>query len=232
MTILDADLASANQVMKLKRQDAALQAIKLLINPRTETLTLQRRQILTLVLMNKMLNEFGFKDPRDTFKVGPDDRVLLKSSQIIKTYRPDLAEDARAVRRLMVENPNQRTERETREMEVVRFLKSLDDLPPEQHPSPFRKKTASAKSKPSESAAPVVEGEPERCIDHERRLFTAANWNAKHASALFQTLILNPQNVMMNVFYLPDYSAHNTIAFVPAMRVGTGDVCQVYVKYA
>ena len=44
---------------------------------------------------------------------------------------------------------------------------------------------------------------------------------------LLQTLILNAQNVRMNVFYLPDYSMHNTVAFVPAMSVGSGKVAQV-----
>ena len=44
---------------------------------------------------------------------------------------------------------------------------------------------------------------------------------------LFQTLILNAQNVRMNVFSLPDYSVHNTVAFVPAMSVGSGKVAQV-----
>ena len=45
-------------------------------------------------------------------------------------------------------------------------------------------------------------------------------------SLLRQTLILNAQNVRMNVFYLPDYSMHNTVAFVPAMSVGSGKVAQ------
>ena len=31
----------------------------------------------------------------------------------------------------------------------------------------------------------------------------------------------------MNVFYLPDYAVHNTVAFVPAMCVGSGKVAQV-----
>ena len=31
----------------------------------------------------------------------------------------------------------------------------------------------------------------------------------------------------MNVFYLPDYSVHNTVAFVPAMSVGSGKVAQI-----
>ena len=65
---------------------ASLQAVKLLTNPKTEVLTVQRSQLLTLILLNKLLVAHGFKDAADTFKVGPDDRVVLRSSQVGKTY--------------------------------------------------------------------------------------------------------------------------------------------------
>jgi hypothetical protein len=229
MTLLDGDLASSHPMMKQKRQDVAMQAIKLLINPRTEELTTQRCQILTLIVLNKLLNEYGFKDPNDSFKVGPDDRVTFKSDQVIKMYRPDLALEARANRKQAMLGPSAKTEKATKEMEVKRFLQSLETVggPDVQQRKPGPKsKTRQLRVTSPDPHMTMFNG-LERRVDHERRLFSAANWNAKHASDLFQTLILNPQNVMMNVFYLPDYAMHNTVAFVPAMSVDSGSVCQI-----
>ena len=46
-----------------------MQAVKLLSNPKTEVLTVQRSQLLTLILLNKLLVGYGFKDAADSFKV-------------------------------------------------------------------------------------------------------------------------------------------------------------------
>ena len=42
---------------------------KYLANPKTEVLTVQRSQLLTLILLNKLLVGYGFKDAADSFKV-------------------------------------------------------------------------------------------------------------------------------------------------------------------
>ena len=46
-----------------------MQAVQLLSNPKTEVLTVQRSQLLTLILLNKLLVGYGFKDATDIFKV-------------------------------------------------------------------------------------------------------------------------------------------------------------------
>ena len=128
MKILEGDLASVNAENKRKRQDVAMQAVKLLSNPKTEVLTVQRSQLLTLILLNRLLVGYGFKDAADSFKVGPDDRVVLRSSQVIKTYRPDLAAEARFSKAQALISPGMQREKETREVEVIRFLRSLEEL--------------------------------------------------------------------------------------------------------
>ena len=69
MKILEGDLASVNADNKRKRQEVAMQAVQLLSNPKTEVLTVQRSQLLTLILLNKLLVGYGFKDATDIFKV-------------------------------------------------------------------------------------------------------------------------------------------------------------------
>ena len=69
MKILEGDLASVNAENKRKRQEVAMQAVQLLSNPKTEVLTVQRSQLLTLILLNKLLVGYGFKDATDIFKV-------------------------------------------------------------------------------------------------------------------------------------------------------------------
>ena len=60
--------------------------------------------------------------------MGPDDRVVLRSSQVIKTYRPDLAAEARFSKMQTLISPGMQREKETREVEVIRFLRSLEEL--------------------------------------------------------------------------------------------------------
>ena len=69
MKILEGDLASVNADNKRRRQEVAMQAVQLLSNPKTEVLTVQRSQLLTLILLNKLLVGYGFKDATDSFKV-------------------------------------------------------------------------------------------------------------------------------------------------------------------
>ena len=77
MKILEGDLASVNAENKRKRQDVAMQAMKLLSNPKTEVLTVQRSQLLTLILLNRLLVGYGFKDAADSFKVrSTRDRII------------------------------------------------------------------------------------------------------------------------------------------------------------
>ena len=76
MKILEGDLATANAENKRKRQDVAMQAVKLLTNPKTEVLTVQRSQLLTLHLLNKLLVGYGFKDEADRFKVSSNALVM------------------------------------------------------------------------------------------------------------------------------------------------------------
>ena len=69
MKILEGDLAAVSAENKRKRQEVAMQAVQLLSNPKTEVLTVQRSQLLTLILLNKLLVGCGFKDANDSFKV-------------------------------------------------------------------------------------------------------------------------------------------------------------------
>ena len=47
---------------------------------------------------------------------------------MIKTYRPDLAAEARFSRAQTLICPGMQREKETREVEVIRFLRSLEEL--------------------------------------------------------------------------------------------------------
>ena len=47
---------------------------------------------------------------------------------MIKTYRPDLAAEARFSRAQTLISPGMQREKETREVEVIRFLRSLEEL--------------------------------------------------------------------------------------------------------
>ena len=53
---------------------------------------------------------------------------MLRSSQVIKTYRPDLAAEARFSKAQALISPGMQREKETREVEVIRFLRSLEEL--------------------------------------------------------------------------------------------------------
>ena len=47
---------------------------------------------------------------------------------MIKTYRPDLAAEARFSKAQALISPGMQREKETREVEVIRFLRSLEEL--------------------------------------------------------------------------------------------------------
>ena len=67
-----------------------MQAVKLLTNPKTEVLTVQRSQLLTLRLLNKLLVDYGFKDAADSFKVSSNVALvmtLLKSNFLTHMQR-------------------------------------------------------------------------------------------------------------------------------------------------
>ena len=81
------DLSNLLLLSMMRPIHASLQAVKLLTNPKTEVLTVQRSQLLTLILLNKLLVAHGFKDAADAFKVGPDDRVVLRSSQVCENAK-------------------------------------------------------------------------------------------------------------------------------------------------
>ena len=175
LKIRDEDVAQTRQNRVARRQRVLLQIVDLLTNPLNNPMSKSRAQHLVWILLLSVLNKYGFKDPSDKYLLRSNDTICLKPDLIIKTHRPDLAQQFAGV---MVSSVKER------ELDVMKRLSRMpqnETLNVDQQSEQVGKKMAPGPkcrtSLPKEACT--------RNVSFESYVMKAAKWNSSKGRGIF-----------------------------------------------